>query len=134
MSSESVGAAGTTRARSREGSRLTRLASGRNRYLVAALCVFLCALMVAPLVLTVLASLKTTAEAAAQPPTYFPHELSLDSYARLCDYQAGLLKRYGYTAKNGCGQAALCPADRNTMTSLLVWIGATTAVPATSTS
>ncbi len=26
------------------------------------------------------------------------------------DYQAGLLKRYGYTAKNGCGEAALCPA------------------------
>jgi tetratricopeptide (TPR) repeat protein len=31
-------------------------------------------------------------------------------------------------------QAALCPADRNTMASLLVWIGATTVVPATSTS
>jgi uncharacterized protein len=26
------------------------------------------------------------------------------------DYQAGLLKRYGYTTKNGCGEAALCPA------------------------
>ena len=26
------------------------------------------------------------------------------------DYQAGLLKRYGYTAKNGCGRAELCPA------------------------
>jgi hydrophobe/amphiphile efflux-3 (HAE3) family protein len=26
------------------------------------------------------------------------------------DYQAGLLKRYGYTTKNGCGHAALCPA------------------------
>ena len=26
------------------------------------------------------------------------------------DYQAGLLKRYGYSAKNGCGKAALCPA------------------------
>ena len=24
------------------------------------------------------------------PPTYFPHELSLDSYARLWNYQAGL--------------------------------------------
>jgi hydrophobe/amphiphile efflux-3 (HAE3) family protein len=28
----------------------------------------------------------------------------------MSDYQAGLLKRYGYTAKNGCGEAALCPA------------------------
>ncbi len=26
------------------------------------------------------------------------------------DYQAGLLKRYGYTSKNGCGEADLCPA------------------------
>ena len=26
------------------------------------------------------------------------------------DYQSGLLKRYGYTAKNGCGKADLCPA------------------------
>ena len=26
------------------------------------------------------------------------------------DYQAGLLKRYGYTSKNGCGKADLCPA------------------------
>ena len=26
------------------------------------------------------------------------------------DYQSGLLKRFGYTAKNGCGKAELCPA------------------------
>jgi len=26
------------------------------------------------------------------------------------DYQAGLLKRYGYSTENGCGKAALCPA------------------------
>jgi hydrophobe/amphiphile efflux-3 (HAE3) family protein len=26
------------------------------------------------------------------------------------DYQAGLLKRYGYSATNGCGKAELCPA------------------------
>jgi predicted RND superfamily exporter protein len=26
------------------------------------------------------------------------------------DYQAGLLKRYGYSAQNGCGKAELCPA------------------------
>jgi hydrophobe/amphiphile efflux-3 (HAE3) family protein len=26
------------------------------------------------------------------------------------DYQAGLLKRYGYSARNGCGKAELCPA------------------------
>ena len=46
--------------------------------------------MLAPIILSVLASLKTTAEAAAVPPTYIPHELSFDSYQRLWDYQAGL--------------------------------------------
>jgi multiple sugar transport system permease protein len=46
--------------------------------------------MVTPIVLSVLASVKTTAEAAAVPPTYVPHELSLDSYRRLWSYQAGL--------------------------------------------
>ena len=64
--------------------------SGRNRYLTAALCVAVCAVMLAPITLSVLASLKTTAEAAAVPPTYIPTELSLDSYQRLWDYQAGL--------------------------------------------
>ena len=46
--------------------------------------------MLLPLVASVLASLKSTAEAAAVPPTYFPHSLSLDSYERLWNYQAGL--------------------------------------------
>src|SRR5262245_33317227 len=59
--------------------------------------------MVTPIVLSVAASLKTTAEAAAQPPTYFPHELSLDSYIRLWDYQAGLLHYVG----NSLGAALL---------------------------
>jgi multiple sugar transport system permease protein len=43
----------------------------------------------------VLTSLKTRAEAAAVPPTYFPSELSLDNYARLWSYQAGLLTYFG---------------------------------------
>ena len=46
--------------------------------------------MLAPLVLTVLASLKTTIEQAAIPPTYFTHKLSLDSYVKLWSYQDGL--------------------------------------------
>ena len=64
--------------------------SGRNRYLAAAICVAIGAVMISPIVLSVLASLKTTAEAAAVPPTYLPSELSLDSYQRLWDYQQGL--------------------------------------------
>jgi multiple sugar transport system permease protein len=46
--------------------------------------------MLTPIVLSVLASVKTTAEAAATPPTYIPSSLSLDSYQRLWDYQQGL--------------------------------------------
>jgi len=68
----------------------TRVWAGRNRYLVGALCLLIVALMVAPIVLSMMASVKSTAEAAAVPPTYVPQSLSLDSYARLWTYQAGL--------------------------------------------
>jgi multiple sugar transport system permease protein len=64
--------------------------SGRNRYLAAAICVAICAVMVAPVFFSVMASLKSTAEAAAIPPTYLPSQISLDSYQRLWDYQHGL--------------------------------------------
>ena len=64
--------------------------SGRSRYLVGAVCLLVCAVMVAPIVLSMAASLKTTGEAGALPPTYFPHELSFESYQRLWKYQAGL--------------------------------------------
>ena len=70
----------------------------RTGYLIAALCVALCTIMVMPLILTILASLKTTLEAAALPPTYLPHELSFDSYEKLWNYQAGLLT---YVANSG---------------------------------
>ena len=64
--------------------------TGRSKYVIAAICVALAAIMLAPLVVTVLASFKTTIEQAALPPTYFPHELSLDSYSKLWNYQDGL--------------------------------------------
>ena len=65
-------------------------ARGRSAYLLGAVCVAVCAVMLAPLVMSVLASVKPTAEAAASPPTYLPHGLSLDSYERLWTYQLGL--------------------------------------------
>jgi multiple sugar transport system permease protein len=72
----------------------TRLAASRDgeraRLLAGAVCVALCAIMLAPLVLSVSASLKTTQEAAAIPPAYFTHHFSLDSYRRLWSYEAGL--------------------------------------------
>jgi multiple sugar transport system permease protein len=63
---------------------------GRTKYVIGAICMAICAIMLAPLVLTVVASLKTTMEQAAVPPTWFPHELSLGSYVKLWNYQDGL--------------------------------------------
>ena len=50
----------------------------------------ICAVMLAPLVVSISASLKTASEAAAIPPTYFTHHLSFESYQKLWNYQAGL--------------------------------------------
>ena len=68
----------------------TRVQAGRNRYLLGAICLAICVFMLTPIVLSMLASVKPTAEAAASPPTYLPHSLSFDSYERLWEYQAGL--------------------------------------------
>lgn len=68
----------------------SRLWASRTRYLTGALCLAICAVMIAPLLASVLASLKSTPEAAAVPPTYLPQSISLDSYAKLWVYQAGL--------------------------------------------
>lgn len=62
----------------------------KRRYLVAAVCVAICTIMLLPLLASVLASLKRTEEAAEAPPTYFPHGFSFDAYRRLWEYQAGL--------------------------------------------
>jgi multiple sugar transport system permease protein len=67
-----------------------RVAAGRAKYLAGAACVALSTIMLLPLAASVLASLKSTTEAAAVPPTYFPHALSFDSYHRLWNFQAGL--------------------------------------------
>jgi multiple sugar transport system permease protein len=66
------------------------MVGARTRYLLGAICMAICAVMLAPMVVSVSASLKTTEEASAQPPTYFTHQLSLDSYERLWTYQEGL--------------------------------------------
>jgi multiple sugar transport system permease protein len=98
---------GTVDARTRDASRSRRAAgrllTGRNRYLTGAMCLALSTIMILPILFSVLASLKTTAEAAAVPPTYLPNALSLDSYARLWTYQAGLLHYVG----NSLGTALL---------------------------
>jgi multiple sugar transport system permease protein len=67
-----------------------RLWGGRSKYLLGAVCVAICVVMLAPMFFSVMASLKSTQEASAIPPTYFTHQLSLDSYHRLWAYQEGL--------------------------------------------
>jgi multiple sugar transport system permease protein len=67
-----------------------RMRVGRTGYLIGAVCIAIATIMLLPLVFSVLASVKPTAEAARTPPTYFPHGLSTDSYVRLWNYQAGL--------------------------------------------
>jgi multiple sugar transport system permease protein len=62
----------------------------RTGSIIGAICLALCAIMLAPFVLSVSASLKTIEEASAIPPTYLTHQLSLESYQRLWAYQAGL--------------------------------------------
>ena len=69
---------------------LPGLWDGRTKYLLGAICLALSTIMLMPIVLTILASFKSTAEAAASPPVYFPSAITLDSYERLWSYQAGL--------------------------------------------
>jgi multiple sugar transport system permease protein len=87
MSAGSVVATG--RSLSAKGA-LARMWAGRTRYLTGAICLALSTVMLTPLVLTILASFKSTSEAAASPPTYVPSAITLDSYSRLWSYQAGL--------------------------------------------
>src|SRR5262249_42215956 len=63
----------------------------RWRVITAAVALLVIALMLFPLAVTFLSSVKTTAEASATPPHYLPSALSLESYAKVFAYQAGLL-------------------------------------------
>jgi multiple sugar transport system permease protein len=81
--------------RSRGRGIATRFRTGRTKYLLGAICVALIVVMLAPLVFSVLASIKPTVEASAVPPNYFPTELSLESYSRLWDYGSGLPRYLG---------------------------------------
>lgn len=77
--------------------------SRATRYLVGAICVFVITLMLAPIVLSFLASIKPAAESAASPPDYLPHALSIENYIKVYDFQAGLLTYVG----NSLGVAAI---------------------------
>ena len=74
-----------------------------NEYLVAAAAVFVGALMLLPLLLSLFASIKTPEEAMAVPPSYFPSALSLRNYLEVFNFGAGLATY----VRNSLGVAAL---------------------------
>jgi multiple sugar transport system permease protein len=82
------------RSRARTETQATE-AGAATRYLIGAIAVFIAALMLAPILLSFLASIKTGAEASAVPPTYLPHSLSMENYFKIFDYQAGLMVYVG---------------------------------------
>jgi multiple sugar transport system permease protein len=70
-----------------------------SAYLIGAICVVVVALMAAPLALSFLASIKSTADASAVPPHYLPEALSVESYWKVINFQAGLATYVGNSAQ-----------------------------------
>ena len=68
-----------------------------SRLALYTVCSVLLLLFLAPIVVSTLTSLKTPAEAAAVPPTYFPSSFSLENYRKLDLYGAGVW-RYVYNS------------------------------------
>ena len=69
-----------TRRRTRQG----------TEYLIAALCVAVIIIMLWPLVMSFLASVKPAAEASTPPPNYLPRALSLENYKAVATYHQGV--------------------------------------------
>lgn len=80
----------------------------RKGYLAGAISVALIVIFAAPLLVSVLASIKSKLEAASLPPTYVPHSFSLESYERLWNYQAGLVTYAGNSLGTALITIALC--------------------------
>ena len=78
-------------------------------YLVAAACVAVMAIMVAPLAFSFLASIESTAEASAAPH-YLPHSFSLQNYLKVIGYQAGLATYVGNSTLVALMTIAACLA------------------------
>jgi multiple sugar transport system permease protein len=67
-----------------------RRRAGRSSYLIAAICLALMAIMLFPLVMSLLTSVKPAGEAAIWPPNYLPSRLSFSNYVEMYKYQVGL--------------------------------------------
>jgi multiple sugar transport system permease protein len=69
-------------------------AAGESRpvaYLVGAVLIAVVVIMLAPLVLSLFASIKPLAEAHETPPNYLPHGFTFENYFKVFQYQAGFL-------------------------------------------
>jgi len=84
MSSIAVPTAGDIAGRS------TLAGAQRTRYLVGAICIAVIAIMLFPIVMSFLDSIKTRADASASPPGYLPHALGIENYVKVFYFQAGL--------------------------------------------
>lgn len=67
----------------------------RQRLLWYLICSGIAALFLAPMVWSLLTSLKTPAEANATPPTVLPSRLSPENYAALLNYGGGMFRYFG---------------------------------------
>ena len=68
-----------------------------SEYLVAAICVAVMLVMLWPLAMSFLASIKPPPEAASPPPHYLPRSLSLANYLAMATYHKGI---WVYTANS----------------------------------
>ena len=68
-----------------------------SEYLVAAICVAVMLVMLWPLAMSFLASIKPPPEAASPPPHYLPRSLSIANYAAMATYHKGI---WVYTANS----------------------------------
>lgn len=86
---------------------------GRSRpvgYLAAAICVAVITIMLMPLILSFLASIKPSAEARLSPPNYLPSELSIENYLKVFNYQAGMWTYVSNSLMVACFTIVICLA------------------------
>ena len=86
---------------------------GRSKpvaYLAAAVCVAVITVMLMPLLLSFLASIKPSAEARMSPPSYLPSTLSLENYLKVFDYQAGMWTYVSNSLTVACLTIVICLA------------------------
>ncbi len=62
----------------------------RSEYLIGAICIAVIAIMLWPLLMSFLASVKPASEAATPPPNYLPKALSLENYQEVARYRQGI--------------------------------------------